>query len=346
MDTTADEAAQVIALLQSGMRQCDVARQLNLSRFSVRRVFQRFQETGGYMRRRGSGRQRCTSERDDRFIVSTSLRNRFSNAVELQQQLQSVRRTAVSVSTIRRRLREKKIAAHRAATGPKLTAQHRRERLQFARDHVNWTLEQWRAVLFSDETRVCLFCNDRRRRVYRRQGERFAQACIEETVEYGGGSCMFWGGISIDGRTNLVCVSRSGGARGQGSLTAHRYITEILEEHVAPYAGFVGSGFTLMHDNARCHTAAIVQDYLSEVGIPVMRWPARSPDLNPIEHLWDEVKRRVRARDPAPTTLGDLQDAVIAEWESIPQERVVVLIRSMKDRLEDVIRARGGNTRF
>ncbi|KAJ8717886.1 hypothetical protein PYW07_005816 [Mythimna separata] len=141
MDTTADKAAQVIALLQSGMRQCDVARQLNLSRFAVRRVFQRFQETGGYIRRRGSGRQRCTAERDDRFIVSTSLRNRFSNAVELQQQLRSARRTSVSVSTIRRRLQEKKIAAHRAATGPKLTAQHRRDRLQFARDHVDWTID-------------------------------------------------------------------------------------------------------------------------------------------------------------------------------------------------------------
>lgn len=346
MDTTADEAAQVIALLQSGMRQCDVARQLNLSRFSVRRVFQRFQETGGYIRRRGSGRQRCTSERDDRFIVSTSLRNRFSNAVELQQQLRSARRTSVSVSTIRRRLQEKKIAAHRAATGPKLTAQHKRDRLEFAREYVDWTIDQWKAVLFSDETRVCLFCNDRRKRVYRRQGERFAQACIQETVEYGGGSCMFWGGMSIDGKTNLVCVSRTGSARGQGSLTAPRYITEILEEHVVPYAGFVGSGFMLMHDNARCHTALIVRDYLQEVEIAVMRWPARSPDPNPIEHLWDELKRRVRARDPAPTTLQELQDAVVVEWDNIPQETVVTLIRSMRERMEAVIRARGGNTRF
>ncbi|KAJ8727758.1 hypothetical protein PYW07_001877 [Mythimna separata] len=101
-----------------------------------------------------------------------------------------------------------------------------------------------------------------------------------------------------------------------------------------------------MHDNARCHTALIVRDYLQEVGIPVMRWPARSPDLNPIEHLWDELKRRVRARDPAPTTLQDLQDAVVAEWDNIPQESVVTLIRSMRERMEAVIRARGGNTRF
>lgn len=346
MDTTTDEAAQVIALLQSGMRQCDVARQLNLSRFRVRRVYQRFLQTGGYIRRRGSGRIRCTSERDDRFIVSTSLRNRFSNAVQLQQQLQATRRRAVSVSTVRRRLKEKDIMSRRAATGPKLTAQHRQARLQFGREHVNWTLAQWSAVLFSDETRVCLFCNDGRRRVYRREGERFAQACIQETVEYGGGSCMFWGGISAEGKTDLVCVSRTGGARGQGSLTAHRYVTEILEEHVVPYAGFIGEGFTLMHDNARAHTAMIVRDYFQEVGIPIMRWPARSPDLNPIEHLWDQLKRQVRSRNPAPTTLQELEEAVIEEWARIPQEEALKLVRSMQERMEAVIRARGGNTRF
>lgn len=67
---------------------------------------------------------------------------------------------------------------------------------------------------------------------------------------------------------------------------------------------------------------------------------------NPIEHLWDDLKRRVQSCDPAPTTLQDFQDAVVAEWNSIPQESIVRLIRSMKYRMEAVIRAREGNTRF
>lgn len=68
-----------------------------------------------------------------------------------------------------------------------------------------------------------------------------------------------------------------------------------------------------------------------------------SPDLNPIEHLWDDVKRQVWSCDPASTTLQDLQDDVNAEWNGIPQECVVHLIKSMKDRMEAVIRARGGS---
>lgn len=129
-------------------------------------------------------------------------------------------------------------------------------------------------------------------------------------------------------------------------MTANRYVEEILGEHVVPYAGFIGENFILMQDNARPHTAAAVRQYLQEVGIQTMDWPARSSDLNPIEHLWDELKRKVRARNPAPATKSQLLAALIEEWESVPQEPVKRIIRSMKNRLEAVIRARGGNTKY
>ena len=74
-----------------------------------------------------------------------------------------------------------------------------------------------------------------------------------------------------------------------------------------------------------------------------MSWPARIPDLNPFEYLWDELKRRVRGHDPAtPSSLQDLQNRhfVVTEWDNIPQETVVILIRSMRERMQSVIRAR------
>lgn len=89
---------------------------------------------------------------------------------------------------------------------------------------------------------------------------------------------------------------------------------------------------------------ALLSNFLNEVGMSTMDWPALSPDLNPIEHLWDQLKRRVRARDPAPSTLGEFKTALLEEWNNISQEDVKKLIRSMKNRLRAVIRARGGNT--
>lgn len=344
MDTTPVEAAQAVALLQQGLSQRTVARQLNLSRSAVQRVYRRYLETGAFNRRPGTGRPRATTQRDDRFITMTILRNRRQNAVQVQQQLRNVRGVAVSARTVRRRLCEQNLTPYRPASGPKLTVAHRQCRLRFAREHVDWTLDQWADVLFSDESRICLQGSDGRQRVYRRPGERYAQCCIEETVSYGGGSIMVWGGISLAARTDLVIVvGRDGGGNRRG-LTADRYIREILEDYVVPYAGFIGENVLFMHDNARPHTAQIVRQYLHDVGIRSMEWPARSPDLNPIEHIWDELKRRIRARDPPITSIIQLRIAAEEEWRNIPQDFIVRLIRSMRTRMLAVIRARGGNT--
>ena len=72
MDTSPEAASQVVALIEAGQNQSQEAQQLNLSRFAVRRVYQRYQQTGGYTKRQGSGRKPATTQRDDRFVLSTS----------------------------------------------------------------------------------------------------------------------------------------------------------------------------------------------------------------------------------------------------------------------------------
>lgn len=87
----------------------------------------------------------------------------------------------------------------------------------------------------------------------------------------------------------------------------------------------------------------VVTQYLEGIGIRVMQWPARSQDLNPIEHMWDTLKQKARARDPNPTTLVDLETAIREEWNRIPQGTIKILISSLKRRMRAIIRARGGN---
>lgn len=343
MDTTEAEVAVVVRLLQEGRSQRSVAAELNLTQSTVSRVYKRYEQTGAFTSRPRTGRRRCTSERDDRFIVTTLLRDRHLTGVAVQQRLREARGVAVSEWTVRRRLQQANLTPKRAATGPRLLQRHRIARRIFAEEHMGWTLEQWTPVLFSDECRMCLNGCDRRNKVYRRPGERFAQCCFAERVAYGGGSVMFRGGISFDGRTELVFVP--GGGRG-GGLTAAKYITDILEEHVVPYAGMFDEGFLLMQDNAPCHTARATGAYLREVGVNTMDWPAMSPDLNPIEHMWDCLKRRVRKRDPVPANIEDLKTALLEEWDAIPQDYIRSLIRSMRRRLNCVGRAYGGNTRY
>lgn len=194
-------------------------------------------------------------------------------------------------------------------------------------------------VLFTDETRVSLEGASGRARVYRRPNERFADCTLVEMVQFNGGSIMVWGGISSDARTDLVFFEN-------GPMTSGNYITDVLEEHVVTYALFIGNGFLLYQDNARPHVARCVTEYLELVNIQRLVAPARGSDLNPIEHVWDMLKRNIRARQHVPGSLRQLKLAIVEEWERIPQQAIRNVINSMPNRLRDAIRARGGDTRY
>uniref|UniRef100_A0AAR2JSC2 Tc1-like transposase DDE domain-containing protein n=1 Tax=Pygocentrus nattereri TaxID=42514 RepID=A0AAR2JSC2_PYGNA len=131
-----------------------------------------------------------------------------------------------------------------------------------------------------------------------------------------------------------------------GSLTAIRYRDEILRPLVRPYAGAVGPGFLLMQDNARPHVAGVCQQYLQDEGIEAMDWPARSPDLNPIEHIWDIMSRSINQHHVAPQTVQELVDALVQVWEEIPQKTIRHLIRSMPRCCKEVMQVRGGHTQY
>ncbi|KFM59333.1 Transposable element Tcb2 transposase, partial [Stegodyphus mimosarum] len=124
---------------------------------------------------------------------------------------------------------------------------------------------------------------------------------------------------------------------------ALRYRDEVLEPIVRLYAAAVGPTFVLMDDITHPHRADIVDDYLESEGIAHMAWPAYSPDLNPIENLWDVLGRTVSSRFPPPATLIELETALPEEWRLLNSAVVDHLIESMVTRCELCIQMRGGD---
>lgn len=330
---------QMIGMLLAGQTQRHVGRHFNVSHTVVGRVWQRYLDTGSVAERPRNGRPRKTTHIDDRYIVSIAKRQRFESAKSLNANFRHASGVHICEQTLRNRLHAANIHARRPAVRPPLTPEHRRLRLQFALEHQNIRLPRLRSVLFTDESKFCVDFNDGRKRVWRQKNERFRDCCVKEHDRFGGPSVLVWGGVSYDGRTDLYIIQN-------GALTGVRYVNEILNDYVRPYAGAVGPGFILMDDNARPHRALVARQYLEREDIERMDWPARSPDINPLEHVWDILQRRICDRPVQPLTKEELTRAHIEEWAQIPRHAIRKLIRSFNSRCRAVITARGGHTRY
>lgn len=332
------DRGRAIAWIQEGVSGREVARRLQVSHSVIQRLLERFRTTGTSANRPRSGRPRATNRRDDNFIRLTALRRRSITAETLRQELREATHVTVSQQTIRNRLREAGLTSRRSAVRIPLTPAHRQARLAWCQRFQRWTRQEWSRVIFSDESRYTLSHSDGRIRVWRRPGERYADACVQERDRYGGGSLMVWGGIHTNGRTPLYLV--------QGMLTGLRYRDEILGPIVQPALQAIGEGAILQDDNAPPHRARVVTDFLQDQNIQRLNWPSRSPDLNPIEHLWDLLGRRVRANHPPPANLPQLYRFLQQEWDAIPQRTLRSLVHSMRQRCIECAAANGGHTRY
>ncbi|GFX86265.1 transposable element Tcb2 transposase [Trichonephila clavipes] len=299
---TNSEAWRVVGRLEGGQTQAEVAQAIGVSQSVISRIWNRFLETGSAGRRPGQGRRPATTPNEDRYLVITARRHRNMNATVLQQHIRLAIGTTVSTQTVRNRLHGVGLYARRPLVRVRLTSRHRRDRRE-----------------------------DR--------GSRNNPAFVPESVRFGGGGVLVYGGISIDGRTDLYIIR-------YGSLTARRYMDEILRPIVVPYAAAIGDDFILMDDNCRPHRANLVEGFLFEEGIVRMEWPACSTDMNPIKHVWDALGRRVAGRQPPPKTLQELERALLEEWNRIPQLVINSLINSMPQRCSTLLAVRGNHTPY
>ncbi|GFU36615.1 transposable element Tcb2 transposase [Trichonephila clavipes] len=185
-----------------------------------------------------------------------------------------------------------------------------------------------------DESRFSLSSDSHRILIWRERGSRNHPSNIIERDRYGGRGVLVWGGIMLGSRTDLHIFDA-------GSVNGTRYCNEILLPYVRLFRGAMGLQFLFMDDNVPCHRTVADEQLLESEDIERMNWPARSPDLNPIEHVWDFLGRRLAARVLPPVTIRELRLALQDEWAAMPQQLIDTLILSMGRRCETCLAVRG-----
>ncbi|GFX66978.1 transposable element Tcb2 transposase [Trichonephila clavipes] len=226
---TDSEVWRVVGRLEGGQTQDEVAQAIGVSQSVISRIWNRFLETGSAGQRAGQGRRRATTPNEDSYLVLTARKHRNMNATLLQQYLRSATGNTASTQTVRNWLHGVGMYARRHMVCVRLTSRHRRDRKE-------------RIFIWKD------------------RGSRNNPAIVHESVRFGGGGVLVYGGISIDGHTDLYIIR-------DGPLTARRYRDEIIRPIVVSYAAAIGDDFILMYDNCGAHRANLVENFLFEEGI-------------------------------------------------------------------------------
>ena len=196
----------------------------------------------------------------------------------------------------------------------------------------NWNVLDWNKIIFSDEAKVETM--PRRREYVRRPkgSNKFASKHVTPTKKFSP-SIMVWGAIRGDGKRVLLIYEEN---------VDQHYYKQILDTKLPQ---IYTSRHLFQQDGATCHTARSTMAYLRNKAIRCLQsWPSQSPDLSPIENVWDLVKGKVAVRNP--TNIEQLWTYFKEEFEMIPDASIKKLYETMPNRIKAVIMTKGGNTKY
>ena len=309
----------------------------NVTLRTMQRWVKQLKQKGHLNAGKSPGRKAKHSDREVRQLVRTAHQNPHLSIpkVALLADFEASRGTASKI------LKSKGIQSFVALKRPKLTAAHIRNRKNWADQKHTMSLEDWKNWTFSDESTIELDCAEGTKRFLITRNQRHEPQFIQGKRQQGGGKLMIWSRVSWDGPGPLIFV--------EGTMDGPKYL-RLLRRHVLDHCidkmGENGEPHVFMDDGASCHSCNLVADFCDEKGILRPYWPPNSPDMNPIEWVWGNLKNWLTAKRASPKNLDELKVLIQRFWDELTVEYIQKLYATMPKRLAELKRVRGKNTKF
>jgi len=315
----------------------EIAKIMSRSRSTIQHVIGRFKNEGRIENTRRSGRPPKLNDRDKRTIKHIVDKEPFQSAVKISEVVKTTLDKDVHPETIRRTIKEFGFGSYTPRKKPHVSKKNRLQRLEFAKTYKSHPVEFWRNDIFTDESKYNIFGSDGRFKFWRRPGDAYKPKYTIKTVKHGGGGVMVWGCMGSAGVGNMEFID---------GIMDHKMYIEILKRNLKESADKlgIGSSFYFYQDNDPKHTALNTRLWLLYNVPHLLKPPPQSPDLNPIEHVWNQLEKNIRGREIRKKT--DLKAALQEEWNKMDPSYLEALVSSMPRRLNEVIKMKGYPTKY
>lgn len=329
---------EIISYNKLGFNKSHISRLCKVSRHCITTTIENYVESGGVKHKFRSGRPRISTPREDRDLVNDARKHPELSLRDLRPLWSRNGEPIASRPTISRRLIERGLRSYKAIKKPKLSEADMKKRYKWCKKRENWTYRKWASIIFSDESNYQVVNRKNRIRIRRFKNEEFNSKYVQKYVQGGGGSIGIWGCLANGGIGHCKLYS--------GRMNAVFY-RETLETSLLPSSKAIvekDEPWEYIQDGAPCHRAKLISTWFKEKNITVMDWPARSPDLNPIEHIWSIIDRNLTKHQI--NGLAELEKLIETYWKEIPKETCLNLVESMPERIKSCLKARGGYFKY